>query len=213
MGCSFSSSPSFRTCLKPPDPDGGNLLPLDEPVGRRSRDAQVLGDLGDVHMCVAEAVSIGSRRGRFPVAACGIPEASTKNPEEPKKGGCWCESILRIPTLQERALENTQLYPTISFCCLEMVALRRSPPRACVALVGARRPLRAPRRWARGRGDAALGARGPPGAGAPLRLPGDGRQDVAGRALQGRPGRLRSAHRRVRPLRSRPLAVSCWAGS
>lgn len=26
-------------------------------------------------MCVAEAVSIGSRRGRFPVAACGIPEA------------------------------------------------------------------------------------------------------------------------------------------
>ena len=75
MGCSFSSSPSFRTCLKPPDPDGGNLLPLDEPVGRRSRDAQVLGDLGDVHMCVAEAVSIGSRRGRFSVAACGIPEA------------------------------------------------------------------------------------------------------------------------------------------
>ena len=44
---------------------------------------------------------------------------------------------LRIPTLQERALESTQLYPTISFCCLEMVALRRSPPRACVALVGA----------------------------------------------------------------------------
>ena len=131
MGCSFSSSPSFRTCLKPPDPDGGNLLPLDEPVGRRSRDAQVLGDLGDVHMCVAEAVSIGSRRGRFPVAACGIPEASTKNPEEPKKGGCWCESILRIPTLQERALESTQLYPTISFCCLEMVAPRRSPSRAC----------------------------------------------------------------------------------
>ena len=49
------------------------------------------------------------------------------------------------------------MYPTISFCCLEMVALRRSPPRACVALGGARRPLRAPRWWARGRGGAALG--------------------------------------------------------
>ena len=124
----------------------------------------------------------------------------------------WSNRELRIPTLQERALENTQLYPTISFCCLEMVALRRSPPRACVALVGARRPLRAPRRWARGRGDAALGARGPPGAGAPLRLPGDGRQDAAGRAPRGRPGRLRGARRRVRPLRSRPLAVSCGQG-
>ena len=90
---------------------------------------------------------------------------------------------MRIPALQERALESTQLYPTISFCCLEMVALRRSPPRACVALVGARRPLRAPRRQARGRDGAALGARGPPGADAPLRLPGDSRQDVAGGCL------------------------------
>ena len=49
----------------------------------------------------------------------------------------WSNRELRIPILQERALESTQLYPTISFCCLEMVAPRRSPPRACVALGGA----------------------------------------------------------------------------
>ncbi len=33
---------------EPPDPDGGDLLPLYELVDRRSRDAQVLGDLRDV---------------------------------------------------------------------------------------------------------------------------------------------------------------------